>query len=791
MKKVLMLLLWAATLLFSVALAAQNSVDVLGTGSPQPANTAGCAVNPKCIPARWSTTSNAGSDITTAITTNFVFVPNSGHLLTDFPPDTAGNICLADTRDFSPVVFGQIAANCQAARGVAVLIIFDGAINAPSDIPVFSISTANGTFLEKTVGYSAAPNYLSNYQIRINPAPTFSGPGPAGQHNCPSFQAAKAYVGPGTANYIPNESLCLPTGVQAGEPSMTVDSQGTIYVESIRGVPGGLDLWRWNQTADGGPNGNGTLPFKYEGQPDCGMFVTTFCTTSGLAPGGGDGDVAVNAPDPSNQNIPNLAVVSLSAANVTGSHSTNRADTFSTPDPVTAGVPFDDRMWIDALDDPNHVYMEYHDFGTTSQIFVQRSNDGGQTYDNAANQAVDVNTEPSAGPPSGNVAGQIKVDHSSCGSHGNLYEIFVAADNPTDNVQNGVNNQTATIPNTLLNAVYVAVANNVSLTSPTYTFTDYKIFSCGAGSTCPSGYGLENLFPALAVDNFGYLYAVWSDNTNIYYSFSPTHGTRWSPAIKVTQNTSQAGKSNVFPWVAAEDNGHVAIAWYGADRAGNSNDKTGMANANWNVFVAETVNGHAFTPVFTLSQASDHINHTGTISTEGFVLNGPDRSLDDFFQIAIDPTNHLVNIAYADSHAGTTVTYFTRQKHATSGIATNGKCAGTTHQAGGKGDQVGKHGGSANFAFNFGDSNPQSNSAAYTDLGSGVNFQATQVTSATFDEVVHSVTLTGLGTDNGVAVAFTIAAVDSSLVPPGLFSITLSDGYSNSGNLLAGSITVY
>jgi hypothetical protein len=745
-------------------------------------------VNPNCIPARWSTTSNAGSDITSAIAKDFVFVPNSGHLVTDFPAATAGNICLADTRDFSPVVFGQIAANCQAAGGVAVLIIFDGAINAPSAIPVFSISTANGTFLEQTVGFNAATG-LSNYQIRINPAPTFGGPGPAGQHNCPSFQAAQAFVGPGTANYIPNESLCLPTGVQAGEPSMIVDPQGTVYVESIRGVPGGLDLWRWNKAADGGPNADGTLPFKYEAQPDCGMFVTTFCTTSGLAPGGGDGDVAVNTPDP-NTNIPNLAVVSLSAAEITASQSKERGDTFSTPDPATAGVPFDDRMWLDALDDPNHVYMEYHDFGTTSQIFVQRSSDGGQTYDNAANEAVDVNTEPSAGPPSGNVAGQIKVDHSSCGSHGNLYEIFVAADNPTDNLQNDLNNQTASPPNTLFNAVYVAVANNVSLSSPTYTFKDYKIFSCGAGSTCPSGYGLENLFPALAVDNFGFLYAVWSDNTNIYYSYSKAQGTSWSPAINVTQNTSQAGKSNLYPWVAADANGHVAIAWYGADRAGNSNDTAGMANAVWNVFVAETVNGHASTPVFTLSQASDHSNHTGTISTEGFVVGGPDRSLDDFFQIAMDPTNHLVNIAYADTHAGTTVTYFTRQKQATSGIVTKGACAGC-READGDGDEHGKNGGSAHFHVHENDCTQQQDSVAYSDPSSGINFQSTQVTSATYDDVKHTVTIVGSGTDNGLPVVFTIVAVDSSLAPPGAFSITLSDGYTNTGSLLDGSITLY
>jgi hypothetical protein len=374
----------------------------------------------------------------------------------------------------------------------------------------------------------------------------------------------------------------------------------------------------------------------------------------------------VNSPDPSNLNIPNLAVVSLSAAEVTGSHSTNRADTFSTPNPATARVPFDDRMWIDALDDPNHVYMEYHDFGTTSQIFVQRSSDGGETYTGAVG-VVDAATEPSVGPPTGNIAGQIKVDRSSCSSHGNLYQIFVGPDNPTDNLQNS---------STFINAAYVGVASGVSITSPTLSFTDYKIFSCGAGSTCPTGAGLGNLFPALAVDNFGYVYAVWSDNTDIYYSFSNTLGTRWSPAIRVTQNTSQAGKSNVFPWVAADANGHVAIAWYGADVAGNSNTVS-ATNTHWNVFVAESVNGHAISPVFTLSQATDHSNHTGQISTGG-LLGSSDRSLADFFQIAIDP-NHRINIAYADNHAGPSVTYFTRQKKATPGISTKGKCAGSSH----------------------------------------------------------------------------------------------------------------
>src|SRR5439155_23905006 len=107
---------------------------------------------------------------------------------------------------------------------------------------------------------------------------------------------------------------------------------------------------------------------------------------------------------------PNLAVVSLTAAEVTGSNSTNRADTYSTPNPATAGVPFDDRMWINGYNDPSHVYMEYHDFGTTSQIFVQLAADGGESYTDALGTVVDAATAPSVGRPTGNIAGQIKVD---------------------------------------------------------------------------------------------------------------------------------------------------------------------------------------------------------------------------------------------------------------------------------------------------------------------------------------------------------------------------------------------
>jgi hypothetical protein len=111
--------------------------------------------------------------------------------------------------------------------------------------------------------------------------------------------------------------------------------------------------------------------------------------------------------------------------------------------------------------------------------------------------------------------------------------------------------------------------------------------------------------------------------------------------------------------------------------------------------------------------------------------------------------------------------------------------------ADGNGDEPGNKGGSAHFSFHEDDCNLQPGSEDFSDPSSGTNFQSTQVTSVGYDDVAHTVTIAGLGTNNGLPVAFTIVAVDSSLVPPGLFSITLSDGYINTGSLLSGSITLH
>src|SRR5260370_1010174 len=107
-----------------------------------------------------------------------------------------------------------------------------------------------------------------------------------------------------------------------------------------------------------------------------------------------------------------------------------------------------------------------------------------------------------------------------------------------------------------------------------------------------------------------------------------------------------------MPWIAAGDNGRVDIVYYGTNGTG---DPTNSLTNAWNVFFAQTLNAADREPVFTVSQATDHIMHVGPICNIGILCSPlptdpPSRRLLDFFQIAIGPDG-LANIGYADDGA--------------------------------------------------------------------------------------------------------------------------------------------
>ena len=492
-------------------------------------------------------------------------------------------------------------------------------------------------------------------------------------------------------------------------------------------------------------------------------------------------------------------------------------------------MPGDDRQWIDGTD-AQTVYLNYHDVATFN-IEVQRSNDGGRTYVDGFGEAIDPQTFPAVGgvpaTNSANTAGQIKVDRSSCASRGNLYQIFVAPDNVTENLAAGA-----------LRSIYVGVSTDVKLGLPAFTFTDTKVFSGPAGA---QNQGANNLFPALATDDFGFVYAVWSDNSNIFYSFSTNQGTTWSNPMNVSFPVN-GGNANVFPWIAADANGHVGIVWFGDDRTGNSNDRSilepghpatqgaacnsgtsCMQNwAQWNVYYAESVNGHDAPPSFVQSVISDHVIHRGTISTGG-LGGGADRSLADLFQVAFDP-QHFANVAFSDDHKvsplrpdngadnPTTLrlirSNFTHQLMATAGVVVaTGSCAdGPPPPPPGAENITGRGqiasqtpGQTANFGLVAQNYKPNASLSYHDD---GANGGAIDVHSA--NTSLPSITFSGnCGTFNGDAKVnqklgykYSVKACDNADAGAGqdTFSISVTGpnfSYSNGGFITSGNIQIH
>ena len=172
-------------------------------------------------------------------------------------------------------------------------------------------------------------------------------------------------------------------------------------------------------------------------------------------------------------------------------------------------------------------------------------------------------------------------------------------------------------------------------------------------------------FPTLAIDKAGNLYGVWEQapidagglingDTVLKYSYSTDQGRTWAAPIAIDTSGSPVGTlhTNVFAWMAAGDDGRVAIVWYGTPGAptfpSNGPDSC-PATCDWSLWMVQTLNGHAATPTFTAPiLASEHFIHRGSIQTLMGGQNG-DRSLGDFLQTRMGSKGEI-EVGYADSN---------------------------------------------------------------------------------------------------------------------------------------------
>jgi hypothetical protein len=305
----------------------------------------------------------------------------------------------------------------------------------------------------------------------------------------------------GSITFSENVPLKIPVAAQDGEPSVRVDVDGNCYVGAIRGVPAGVDLWRFDLDPDSPTFDPGMQSPAYLGQPDAFLQQDPFDTLAGGADGGGDIEISVSFPSHPDS-TPVLTITSLAAANISSAVSHDRGGTF-TLSPAVAIVPADDRQWNESTGD-SRVYLIYRAPIPATGLFMAVSDDNGFTY-----------PLQSLINPSGTSPGYLDVDHSS----GNVYVVHQSGSSST-----------------------LATSFDGGLT--------------WRNNTLDNSTGHGTLFDVVKVGEDGTVYSVWSDGTDIYLSHSTDAGLNWATPARVNDNGTY--KTNLFPWMEAGSDGRVS-----------------------------------------------------------------------------------------------------------------------------------------------------------------------------------------------------------------------------------------
>ena len=393
----------------------------------------------------------------------------------------------------------------------------------------------------------------------------------------------------------------------AAEPAIRADQKGNFYASSENGLGAGTEAWK---STDGGRH-YVTLP-----SPDAGSQTNS----TGFAPGGGDTDLAVGDDTNSKGYVP-VHVASLSLANVDVANSQDGGKTFQLT-PISAHLAGDDREWIAAddshqsavglpLEGGDKVCISYHD--TVQNISVDCSYDGGTTFTQAAAPgAIDANH---AFLVANNEIGNLAIARDTFegdGTNGNhnIYQVFSGPKNLAGTTACGT-------AGTCYNAVWIGVSKDGGL-----TFTDHLVH---ASNNINTSYGHQ--FVNVSIDRKGNIYVVYTDDHNMYYSYSRNQGSTWHGPYRI--NVSPANTA-IFPWSVAGDAGKIDIVYYGTAyyRSGTTPDNY-PATAAWHVYMAQNTNVFA-NPTGFVQQVASPVNHYGGVCESGISCTGNRDLYDDF-----------------------------------------------------------------------------------------------------------------------------------------------------------------
>jgi hypothetical protein len=175
--------------------------------------------------------------------------------------------------------------------------------------------------------------------------------------------------------------------------------------------------------------------------------------------------------------------------------------------------------------------------------------------------------------------------------------------------------------------------------------------------TSPGGGGVDDLFPVVAVDSAGNVYAAWVDtlDNNVYYTSSTDGGETWATPLQVSGNDAN---SNVMPWIQAGSNGRLAVVWYGNPSNIDSdfmpswyNNRDASTAFKWYGYAALITNAASTAPTFFQTRFTDQPMNYGQICTGGIgcTLTNGDRTMADFFAVYLDGSDGAMRIVYNDT----------------------------------------------------------------------------------------------------------------------------------------------